>query len=244
MIMSLYGEDLAHVHDLGFGDYALGAAPGILELLRRAGISDGISVDLGCGSGLLLRELERAGFDTVGIDSSRSMIEAARKIAPAAHLCVSSAYDFGLSDDLPQCEAIGEVLSYRPPEAKNPPELIDCFRRIAAVLRRGGLFIFGLVMSSGQGSFDYRSWRAGDGWAVLVNVAENPERAQLTREITTFREQGATYRRSEERHVLRLSTRDDVVRDLRAAGFSVRVLRRYGDFELPFRRLAFRARKR
>jgi hypothetical protein len=35
-----YKEDLAHIHDAGFGGFALGSAPGILEILRRSGISE------------------------------------------------------------------------------------------------------------------------------------------------------------------------------------------------------------
>ena len=52
-----YGEDLAYIHDVGFGDFALGAAPGMLEILRRSGIRGALVVDLGCGSGLWAREL-------------------------------------------------------------------------------------------------------------------------------------------------------------------------------------------
>jgi hypothetical protein len=33
-----YGEDLAYIHDAGFGEFALGAAPGMLEILRRSGL--------------------------------------------------------------------------------------------------------------------------------------------------------------------------------------------------------------
>jgi hypothetical protein len=28
-----YREDLVHIHDVGFGEYALGSAPGILAIL-------------------------------------------------------------------------------------------------------------------------------------------------------------------------------------------------------------------
>ena len=46
-----YGEDLAYIHDVGFGDYALGSATGILELLARTGIREGLVVDLAAGAG-------------------------------------------------------------------------------------------------------------------------------------------------------------------------------------------------
>jgi len=49
--MRAYDEDLAYVHDVGFGDFARSVAPGVLEILRRSGITGGLVVDLGCGSG-------------------------------------------------------------------------------------------------------------------------------------------------------------------------------------------------
>src|SRR5918912_2057997 len=37
-----YGEDLAYIHDVGHAELALGAAPGIMEVLDRNGIRDGL----------------------------------------------------------------------------------------------------------------------------------------------------------------------------------------------------------
>ena len=50
-----YKTDLAYIHDVGFGNYATNSAPGLLEILRQAGVSTGLVVDLGCGSGLWAR---------------------------------------------------------------------------------------------------------------------------------------------------------------------------------------------
>ncbi|EDX73602.1 MAG: hypothetical protein RIG63_12295 [Coleofasciculus chthonoplastes F3-SA18-01] len=48
-----YKEDLPYIHDVGFRDYALKSAPGILAILAQHQIREGLVVDLGCGSGLL-----------------------------------------------------------------------------------------------------------------------------------------------------------------------------------------------
>jgi 2-polyprenyl-3-methyl-5-hydroxy-6-metoxy-1,4-benzoquinol methylase len=77
-----YGEDLAYIHDVGHADFALDSAPGILEILGRSGIDGGLVVDLGCGSGLLARELIDAGYGVFGVDISEAMIGLARKPAP------------------------------------------------------------------------------------------------------------------------------------------------------------------
>jgi len=55
--MKGYGEDLAYVHDAGFTGYCLNAAPGLLRALKRNGITGGLVVDLGCGSGRWARAL-------------------------------------------------------------------------------------------------------------------------------------------------------------------------------------------
>ncbi len=57
-----YKEDLAFIHDTGHSDFALKSAPGILDILRRNEIRDGLVVDLGCGSGLWAEQLVKAGY--------------------------------------------------------------------------------------------------------------------------------------------------------------------------------------
>src|SRR6516164_10739145 len=108
---SFYGVDLAYIHDAGFGGFAEGAAPGLLEILRRNRIRAGTIVDLGCGSGIWARHLTDAGFQVIGVDISAAMIDLARKRAPDAAFHVGSVHEFGF----PPCRAItalGEVLCY------------------------------------------------------------------------------------------------------------------------------------
>ena len=50
--MPAYRDDLSYIHHVGFGGLAGGAAPGLIGLLREAGIREGLVVDLGCGSSL------------------------------------------------------------------------------------------------------------------------------------------------------------------------------------------------
>ena len=57
-----YREDLPYIHDAGLRDYALNAAPGLLRMMRKNGVTDGLVVDLGCGSGRWVAELNRVGY--------------------------------------------------------------------------------------------------------------------------------------------------------------------------------------
>lgn len=85
-----YGTDLAYVHDAGFSEYALGAAPGLLRLLRDGRVGSGLVTDLGCGSGRWARELNRAGYEVFGVDQSPAFIRMARRIAPGSTFAVGS----------------------------------------------------------------------------------------------------------------------------------------------------------
>jgi SAM-dependent methyltransferase len=240
--MPTYKDDLSYVHHVGFGDFALRAAPGLIGSLREAGIREGLVVDLGCGSGLWARELTEAGYEALGIDSSAAMIELARAVAPRARFVQASLFDA----ELPRCDAVtalGEPFSYIPDGMDAPPPLADLFERVAQALRPGGLFVFDLVVRSGQRPMSHRTWSEGEDWAVLVEVAEDLPQSRLTREIITFRRLGETWRRSHETHRVATYDRAGIERELRRAGFSVRASRKYGDYELLPRRLAFRARR-
>jgi ribosomal protein L11 methylase PrmA len=56
-----YRRDLALVHHRGFGFHAEACALGILKLLETARQRDRLVLELGCGSGLLTKELIDAG---------------------------------------------------------------------------------------------------------------------------------------------------------------------------------------
>ena len=233
-----YGSDLAYIHDAGFGDFARKAAPGLLAILRRAAIRSGLVVDLGCGSGIWAAELARGSYDVLGIDISRAMIKLARKRAPAARF-VNASF---LSAKLPPCDAvtaIGECFNYTFDRRNGRRELARFFRRVHEALRPGGVFIFDIAE---PGRALRRAYAQGKDWAILFEA--EPGRDLLIRRMTTFRQVGKLYRRSEATHRLCLYRSSDIAAELRGAGFTVRVLRAYGRMPLPSANAAFVATKR
>src|SRR5262245_62137167 len=137
----MYDRDLAYIQHHGFSDFARSAGPGLLRILRSAGITSGHVLDLGCGDGTWLRALGRNGFSATGIDQSASLIEYAAKNAPAAVLRVGSIFKMSL----PRCDAItalGEVFSYRSGPGGSRQSFRGLFRRAYTSLRPGGLLIF------------------------------------------------------------------------------------------------------
>lgn len=239
--MNAYNNDLAYIHDTGFGDFAKTAAPWLLELLRANGIDKGLVVDLGCGSGIWAGELSRAGYDVLGIDISASMIEIARKRVPRGEFRRGSL----LRVSIPPCEAVtslGECFNYLFDQTNSITRLRRVFDRVYSALKPGGLFVFDIA-EPGRGKGPRQKHRQGKDWAVLVEVDRDATTNRLTRRITTFRKRGEAYVRDEEVHVLQLYTRAEVANELRSAGFRVRTVSGYGEQRMIDGCVGFMARK-
>jgi SAM-dependent methyltransferase len=238
-----YREDVAYIHDVGHAEFALETAPGILEILARNGVHKGLVVDLGCGSGLLARELLDAGYRILGIDISEAMIELARRRAPEAEFRVGSLFDA----DIPPCgavTAISEVLNYMFDPENEERGLSRLFRRVHDALSPGGVFVFD-VLGPGQvppGS-KARGFRVGEDWAVLSEREEDAERRTMARRIVSFRKVGEHYRRDDEVHRVRLYDPSELSAALGEVGFRVRTMNSYGEYPLGENHAAFVARK-
>jgi SAM-dependent methyltransferase len=234
--MPAYDEDLAYIHDQGYSQIAEGAAASVLELMEaRSSI-----VEFGCGSGVTARRLTDAGHEVLGIDQSAALIALARRRAPQARFRVGSF----VSEPIPECDAvlaISEVFNYLFDEGNTRATLPSLFARIHAALRPGGLLVCDLAAPGLVPGGHSRAWTTGPDWAVLV---ENHEEGDLlTRHITSFREHGAGYRRSEEIHRQRLHRPGEILALLRATGFRVRVRLRYGEVSPGPGRHVYVARK-
>lgn len=237
-----YEEDLAFIHDAGFGDIARGAARVLLEALAARGPAGGLVVDLGCGSGILAAECRAAGYDVFGVDISEEMVRLARGRAPGARFVRASLF----AVDIPPCVAvacIGEGVNYLFDERDPGGRLADLLRRVYAALSPGGLLLFdaagpGRVPPPGE----VRSWLEGDGWAVLVHAREDAASAIVERRIIAFREVAGSFRRSEEVHRLRLYDVESVTRCLHDAGFACSSVKdHYAGIRLPLGVRAFLA---
>ncbi|MEM7557012.1 MAG: class I SAM-dependent methyltransferase [Cyanobacteria bacterium P01_A01_bin.84] len=236
-----YKQDLAYIHDVGFSDYCLKSAPGILEILNQNIINTGLVIDLGCGSGLWIQELLKSGYQTIGIDISEALINIARQRIPEADFRVDSLFNA----EIPPCNAvtsISECFNYLFDSENNHQKLIDLFRRIYNSLTPGGVFIFDIA-TPGQvnpGTTN-KGFTEGENWIVLVEKEENLE--ILTRRIITFRQVGEYYRRDEEIHYQQLYKEKEIAKLLHQIGFQVTTVYNYGKFNLPPNHAAFIANK-
>ncbi len=238
-----YQPDLAYIHDAGFQDYALQATQGVLQILQQEKISEGLVVDVGCGSGISTLLLSEAGYEVLGIDISAAMIALARKKVPTAQFQVGSCFDVGI----PTCHAviaIGECLNYLFDPHLEEQSIPQLFQRIYQALSNGGIFLFDIAEPQDLPATSVQQgFREGEDWLVLVEKWQDPEQNLLYRRIITFRKAGDLYRRHEETHQQRLLQASILATQLNEVGFSVNVCPSYGSYPLPPNHSVLIARK-
>jgi SAM-dependent methyltransferase len=226
-----YRRDLALIHHRGFGFHALACAPGILALLEPARSRRGLVLELGCGSGLLTRELTAAGHRVIATDASPAMLGLARCYAPGAEDIRALVLP---GDPLPSADAVvsvGHVLNYLPDERS----IDQALTAIARALRPGGLLALDLCdLAYGQARHDAPpAARIHDDWAIITRFSL-PAPSRFVRHITTFiRAGGGSWRREDETHHNVLIDTARVPAMLAAEGVQATVAYAFGTEQLP-----------
>lgn len=229
---SFYKKNLAHIHDTGFSFFAEGASKGILEILEKHDIHNGHIVDLGCGSGILAKNLTEYGYTVTGVDLSPDMISLAKEKVPNAHFVTSSFYSF----NVPPCNAVtatGECFNYLFDNTHSLNTLSALFERIYKSLTPCGLFIFDFARPGRVNSSKKKKWKQDD-WEMDVEHFEDEHLKILTRKIRLkiFTQNGMN--EDSEIHRLRLFEKDDLKTVLLNSGFSVKFITGYGSYTFPF----------
>ncbi len=203
----------------------------VVDLLSKEGIRDGLVAELGCGTGKLTRRLAAAGYDMIGIDDSPEMLSEARRESTDGF---SAAKGKKLPDilylqqDMRDLELYGTVravvsvcdsLNY----ITKPAELTKVFALINNYLDANGLFLFDFNTSS-------KYEQMGD--STFAEVRENcayiwenyyePESQLNEIDLTLFlkQENGSSYDRTEEIHLQRGYTLQEIKACLQTARLS------------------------
>jgi SAM-dependent methyltransferase len=227
-----YGRDLALVHHRGFGFHATACAPGVLGLLEPVRSREGLVLELGCGTGLLTRELVDAGHRVIATDASPAMLELAREHVGSD---VLELRPLVLPDDpLPEADAIvavGHPINYLPDAAAIDRALIA----IAGALRPGGVLAFDIcdLEWGAQRSDAAGQGRAGADWAIITEFS-TPTPDRFVRDITSFLpNEDGSWRRESEHHENILVDTAEVPARLATLGVSAHVKTSFGTETLP-----------
>lgn len=112
------------------------------ELLVEYGVSDGIVVDLGCGTGSVTERLSEAGYDMIGVDNAPDMLEIAVEKREQSGLDILYLLQdmreldlFGTAKAMVSiCDSVNYIIE--------PEELEQVFEKVRLFLDPGGVFIF------------------------------------------------------------------------------------------------------
>jgi SAM-dependent methyltransferase len=144
-------------------------------------LPSGSALDAGCGTGRVAVELARRGYDVVGVDSDRSMLDVARQVDLPWVEADLAALDLGRAFDLVVCA--GNVMVFLAPGTEG-----QVVRRLAGHLVPGGLLVSGwrtdrlarpaydaLAEAAGleqvarYSTWDGDAWRDDADWCVAVD---------------------------------------------------------------------------
>lgn len=136
-------EDFAEVYDIFMDETPYEQwCSFVVDALKKEGISDGLVLDLGCGTGSVTQLLAKAGYDMIGVDLSDRMLDMAMRKREQSGLDI-----LYLQQDMREFELYGTVraviclcdsLNYLLEEE----ELLKTFRLVNNYLDPGGLFLF------------------------------------------------------------------------------------------------------
>ncbi|MHB8437323.1 MAG: class I SAM-dependent methyltransferase [Acidimicrobiales bacterium] len=227
-----YRRDLALVHDRGFAFHAAACAPGLVELLAPVRAREGLVLELGCGTGLLTKELIAAGHRVIATDASPAMLEVARGVIEgrAEEVCQLTLPD----DALPEADAIvaiGHPISYLPDAGAVDRALVA----MAGALRPGGLLAIDVCdLDWGEARRSAPNLgRAGPDWAIITEFSM-PSPDRFVRDMTTFVPNGdGSWRRDTEHHENVLVDTARIPRLLHEHGVEAQLRSSFGKETLP-----------
>ena len=112
---------------------------GISKILTEHGISEGLILDLGCGTGTMTRLLRQKGYDMIGVDASAEMLEIARNHPDEGILYLQQDMrEFELYGTVAAVVCVCDSLNYITEEE----DLLQVFRLVWNYLDPDGVFFF------------------------------------------------------------------------------------------------------
>ncbi len=193
----------------------------ITEILKEYGISDGLVLDLGCGTGSMTELLADAGYDMIGVDASEEMLELAyEKRAESGHdilYLLQDMREFELYGTVRAIVSVCDSLNYITEEE----ELLHVFRLVRNYLDPDGVFFFDMntiyMYSKMLGETTIAENRE-EGSFIWENYYD-PEEQLNQYDLTLYiRDEDDRYVRFEETHIQKAYALERVLELLEKAG--------------------------
>ena len=104
----------------------------ILAILKKNKITDGLVLELGCGTGKLMSLLGNAGFDMIGVDNSVDMLQIAReKTSPEFLYLLQDMREFELYGTVKAVVSVCDSVNY----ITEKEDLTEVFRLVNNYLK-------------------------------------------------------------------------------------------------------------
>ena len=132
----IYNHIMRHVDYSGWAVY-------LHSIIKKINIESDLILDLGCGSGQLLREMVKLEYHLEGCDPSPEMLKIARKNNPGIKFWTDSLPELNntTSSDYPLITCLYDTMNYLP----DLEEFQKALQRISQLLRPEGYLIFDVV---------------------------------------------------------------------------------------------------
>lgn len=190
-------------------------------LLQEYGVTDGLVLDLGCGTGTLTRLLSDQGYDMIGIDVSEEMLQIAMEKKEEHRNDIlylnQDMREFELYGTVRAvvsiCDSVNYLMEYE--------DLVRVFELVNNYLDPGGVFIFDLNTlykyreELGEQTIAENREEGSFIWENFYDEEEMVNEYDLTLYI---REEDGRYQRYEETHYQRAFELDTVMQAIEAAG--------------------------
>ena len=189
-------------------------------LLKEQGVTEGLLLDLGCGTGTLTRLLAAEGYDMIGVDLSDEMLEIAmdhqREKPDGILYLLQDMREFELYGTVRGIVSICDSMNY----LTEYEDLVQVLRLANNYLDPGGVFIFDL-----NTEYKYKELMGENTFAedrtessfIWQNYYDEKERINEY-DLTLFIREGELYRKFEETHFQRCYSLDEVKAAAEAAG--------------------------
>ncbi|MDO4325784.1 MAG: methyltransferase domain-containing protein [bacterium] len=200
-------------------------------LLQEEGISDGLVLDLGCGTGSATEILAENGYDMIGVDYSEEMLEIAMEKRAESGLDIlylqQDMREFELYGTVRAvvsiCDSMNYILEYQ--------DLVQVIRLANLYLDPGGVFIFDMNTEYkyrtvlGQSTIAENREESSFIWENFYDEEERINEYDLTLFIredkvcgTEGKTEGKKYLRFQETHYQRAYSLDEVICAIKEAG--------------------------